>query len=184
MAKLAIFFGTGYEEIEALTVVDVCRRGGLDIDMVSITGEQAVTSSHGIQVTMDKLISDIDFSEYDMLVLPGGIPGTPNLEACDMLMAKLDEFYKAGKMIAAICAAPSIFAHRGYLKGRKACAFPSYEDELKELGVDYLADKAHRDGTVITGRGMGAAIDFSLLILEHFKGSEASEIMAKKVCFK
>ena len=90
MSRLAVFFAQGYEEIEALTVIDICRRGGLEADMVSVTGEREVTSSHGITVKTDKKFEEADFGEYDMLVLPGGMPGTKNLEAHEGLMAQVD----------------------------------------------------------------------------------------------
>ena len=109
MGKLAVFFAEGYEEIEALTVVDICRRCALDVDMVSVTKERTVRGSHGICVQMDKVYAEADFEGYDMLVLPGGMPGTKNLEAHQGLMDWVDRFYKDGRYIAAICAAPSIF---------------------------------------------------------------------------
>lgn len=117
--NIGIFFGSGYEEIEALTVVDLCRRAGLSIQMISITGEKIVTGSHNIAVTMDSTIDEIDFTSLDMIVLPGGMPGTKNLEACEKLMKKVDEFVDNNKFIAAICAAPSILGHRGILDGKK-----------------------------------------------------------------
>ena len=112
-------FGTGYEEIEALTVVDILRRQKIDTQMVSVTGEKTVTGSHQISVQMDCLIGDVDFGAVDVIVLPGGMPGTKNLEACDMLMEQVDAFAAVGKTVCAICAAPSILGHRGLLKGKK-----------------------------------------------------------------
>ena len=117
MAKIGVFFSAGYEEIEALTVVDLCRRAGIEVTMVSVDETAAVTGSHQITVQMDQLLSETDFDAFDLLVLPGGMPGTLHLEACDGLMEQLDRFYSAGKWVAAICAAPQIFGHRGYLKG-------------------------------------------------------------------
>ena len=131
MSKIAVFFAKGYEEIEALTVVDICRRLGLEIDMVSVTDETMVEGGHGIVVQMDKTFSQVDFNSYDMLLLPGGGEGTKNLEAHEALMAQIDAFYQAGKYIGAICAAPTIFGHRGILKGRRACCYPSLESHLE-----------------------------------------------------
>lgn len=127
MSKIAVFFAEGYEEIEALTVVDICRRCKIDVDMVSVTGEIMVSGSHNISVKTDMLFEDADFESYDMLVLPGGGKGTRGLEAHDGLMSRIDEFYSAGKYIAAICAAPSIFGHRGILRGRNACCYPGFD---------------------------------------------------------
>lgn len=100
MSRIAVFFAEGFEEIESLTVIDLCRRAGMEAEMVSVTGQKTVTGSHRITIETDKLIEDADFSEYDMLVLPGGMPGTKNLEACIMLMKQLDTFYVAGKQSA------------------------------------------------------------------------------------
>ena len=179
MSRTAIFFATGYEEIEALTVVDILRRAGEEITMVSITDERSVTSSHGVEVTMDKVLSEVNFDETDVIVLPGGMPGTKNLEACEALMEQVDAFVKAGKTVAAVCAAPSILGHRGHLNGKKACSFPDMESQLE--GAEVLREPAVIDGNIITGRGMGAAIPFGLAILEKLLGREGAEAMGKKI---
>ena len=182
MNKIAIFFAKGYEEIEALAVVDVCRRCGITIDMVSVTEEMQVEGAHGIMVGMDKTFSQVDFDEYDMLVLPGGGEGTRNLEAHQALMAQVDAFYENGKYIAAICAAPSIFGHKGILKGRKACCYPSFESHLE--GAEVTAGPVEVSDKVITSRGMGTAIDFGLAISEVFVGKDKAEEMAKAIIHK
>lgn len=179
MSKIAIFFAEGYEEIEALAVVDVCRRLKLDIDMVSVTGEKMVKGAHGIDIAMDKYIFELNFDEYDMLVLPGGMPGTRNLEANEALMKQIDAFYESGKYIGAICAAPSIFGHRGMLKGRKACCFPSFESHLE--GAEVTAGPVEIDGNVVTSRGMGTAIDFGLAIGGLFVEQEQVDALAKSI---
>ncbi len=181
MSKTAIFFATGYEEIEALTVVDILRRAGEEITMVSITDERSVTSSHGVEVTMDKVLSEVNFDETDVIVLPGGMPGTKNLEACEALMEQVDAFVQAGKTVAAVCAAPSILGHRGHLKGKKACSFPTMESQLE--GADVKQEPAVIDGNIITGRGMGAAIPFGLAILEKLQGKEAADAMGKSIVY-
>lgn len=183
MSRLAIFFGTGYEEIEALTVVDILRRAKEDIVMVSITGERQVTGSHGISVQMDQLLTEVNFEEIDGIVLPGGMPGTKNLEACGALMEQVDAFVKEGKLVAAICAAPSILGHRGHLQGKKACIFPGMEEHLS--GAQVVTDRpAVTDGNVITGRGMGAAIPFGLHILEKLQGRDEAQEMAERIVFE
>ncbi len=181
MSKIAIFFATGFEEIEALTVVDILRRAEESVEMVSITGERRVTSSHGVEVTADKVFSEVNFDETDVIVLPGGMPGTKNLEAFAPLMEQVDAFVKAGKLVTAICAAPSILGHRGHLKGKTACSFPTFEDHLE--GADLKREPAVIDGNIITGRGMGAAIPFGLAILEKLQGKDAAEAMAEKIVF-
>ncbi len=182
MSRTAIFFATGYEEIEALTVVDILRRAGEEITMVSATDERSVTSSHGVEVTMDKVLSEVNFDETDVIVLPGGMPGTKNLEACAALMEQVDAFIQAGKTVAAVCAAPSILGHRGHLNGKNACSFPDMESQLE--GAEVLQEPAVIDGNIITGRGMGAAIPFGLAILEKLQGKEAAEEMAVKIVYK
>ncbi len=181
MSKAAVFFGTGYEEIEALTVVDILRRAGVETVMVSVMDEKSVAGSHDIRVETDALIEEIDFTGLDVIVLPGGMPGTKNLEACEALMAQVDAFAAQGKIVAAICAAPSILGHRGILKGKKACSFPSFESHLE--GAQVLQQPAVMDGNLITGRGMGAAIPFGLKILEKLQGEEAARKMAEAIIF-
>ncbi|MCH5257862.1 MAG: DJ-1/PfpI family protein [Lachnospiraceae bacterium] len=181
MSKVCVFFATGYEEIEALTVVDILRRASIDVDMVSINDERKVTGSHNITVEMDKLFNEVDFDSIDMLVLPGGMPGTKNLEAFEPLMNKVDDFYNKGKYIAAICAAPSIFGHRGILKGKKACSYPTFESHLE--GAAVTKEPAVVDGKVITGRGMGTAIPFALTILKELKGDNEAASMKETIVF-
>lgn len=182
MSKIAVFFGTGYEEIEALTVVDILRRAGETVDMVSITDEKSVTGSHDITVGMDKTLLEVDFDSVDVLVLPGGMPGTKNLEACETLMGQVDGFVAEGKVVAAICAAPSILGHREHLKGKKACSYPSMESHLE--GAEVFRQPAVTDGNIITGRGMGAAIAFSLAILAKIQDQDAADKMADAVVFE
>ncbi len=182
MSKLAIFFATGYEEIEGLAVVDICRRCNLTIDMVSVTAERSVRGAHAISVEMDKVLSEVDFAEYDMLILPGGGLGTRNLEACEELMAQVDAFYEGGKYIGAICAAPSIFGHRGILKGRNACCYPGFESHLE--GACVTGNPVEISDHVITSRGMGTAIDFALAIVGEFCGREQADEMAWTIIYR
>lgn len=182
MSKAAVFLATGYEEIEALTVVDLCRRAGVETDMVSVTGEREVTGSHGISVVTDKLPEQAVLKEYDMLILPGGMPGTKNLEAQEALMGQIDAFAAAGKYIAAICAAPGIFGHRGILKGRRACCYPSFESQL--AGAEVTQNPVEISGNVITSRGMGTAIPFGLAIVSVLAGKEAADRLAEGIVFR
>ena len=181
MSKVCVFFAEGYEEIEALTVVDLLRRAGIETQMVSVTGDKQVTSSHNVPVIMDALLADVNFDEVDMIVLPGGMPGTKNLENCAELMAQVDAFVQAGKYVAAICAAPSILGHRGILQGRRACCYPEYEEEL--TGAEVTRNSVEIAGNVIASRGMGCAIDFSLAIVSVYKGQNAAKELAEKVVY-
>ena len=131
---------------------------------------------------MDKIFTEADFASYEMLVLPGGAQGTKNLEAHEGLMAQVDAFYAADKYIAAICAAPSIFGHRGILKGRRACCYPSFESELD--GAEVTEGPVEISEHVITSRGMGTAIDFALAIAAVFAGKEKAEEMADTIVYR
>lgn len=182
MAKIGVFFAEGYEEIEALTTVDLCRRAGIEVLMVATDNAASVTGSHGIRVSMDIALSDVDFDSLDMLVLPGGKSGTENLEHCSALMEQLDRFYESGRWIAAICAAPSIFGHRMYLEGKRATSYPSFTEHLKGARVTH--SPAVSDGNVITGRGMGASIAFGLLIVEKLISGQAADELAKTIVYE
>jgi len=186
MSRIAVFLAEGFEEIEALTVVDLCRRAGLEVMMAAVTKEDEdtciVTGSHGISVKADVALKQVDFDGLHMLVLPGGMPGTRNLEACAPLMEKLDAFYKAGRCIAAICAAPSIFGHRGYLEGRNACAYPGFEKEL--TGAKVSTNQVEVSDHVTTSRGLGTAIPFALAIVERFCGKDKERELAKSVVYQ
>lgn len=182
MSRAAVFFGTGYEEIEALTVVDILRRAEVETIMVSVTDEKSVTGSHDIEVRMDAVIDEVDFEQIDVIVLPGGMPGTKKLEACESLMSQVDAFVSRNKIVAAICAAPSILGHRGILRGKQACSYPTFESHLE--GAEVLHEPAVTDGNIITGRGMGTAIPFGLAILEKLRGKEAAEQMAKTIVYQ
>lgn len=181
MSQVLIFFAEGHEEIEALTVVDILRRAGIEIDMVSVTGKKEVTGAHGITTVCDKLIAEADFKSASMLVLPGGMPGTLNLEACAPLMEQVRGFQEEGKYIAAICAAPTVFGRAGLLNGKKACCYPDMEGDLKGADVSY--DAVCVDGKTITSRGMGTAIEFALAIVTAFQGQSAADEMAKKIVY-
>ncbi len=178
---IGVFFAQGFEEIEALTVVDILRRADLEVAMIAVDDQKTVTGSHGIEVTMDRGLSSVDFDTLDMMVLPGGQPGTKNLELCSPLMQELDLFEKEGKPVSAICAAPTIFGHRGYLQDREACCYPGLEEQLRGAIVRYTP--AVVDEHITTGRGMGCALDFSLAIVERFCGKEKADTLRKAVVY-
>lgn len=170
-----LFLADGFEVIEALTVVDLLRRADVPVKTVSIMEKKEVVSSHSVTVTADQLYEEADFSDASMLILPGGMPGTKNLEAFGPLMARLDEWNEAGRDIAAICAAPSIFAHRGYLKGKDACSYPTFEEHLAEGGAHVNHNEVTVSGHMIMARGMGCAIPFGLAIVERLADRESAE---------
>lgn len=177
MGKAAIFLATGFEEIEAISIIDVLRRGEVEIDIVSVSGNESVQGSHGINIISDKLFFDIDFSEYELLILPGGMPGTLNLSKHEGLCELLKEFNKKEKYIAAICAAPSVLGKLNILEGKKVTCYPGYEEEL--LGGIVTNSDIVRDGNIITGKGAGVAIKFSLDILKLYKDAYFIEKLTK-----
>ncbi len=179
MAKIAIFLADGFEEVEAFAPVDILRRGGMDVSMVSIMGRKQVNGSHGIDVQADILLEELDFDSMDMLILPGGKMGTENLRICTLLHEKLREFDAAGKYIAAICAAPTVFGQLGLLKGKKATCYGGLEDKL--TGAETLTEPVVVDGHTITSRGMGTSIQFGLKLLEIFTDAATAEKMARTV---
>lgn len=174
--KVAIFFGTGYEEIEALAVVDVLRRADIQITMVGVNGDR-VTSSRGITICMDKKIEDIVIDDYDMLVLPGGIPGVDNLYANSTLTQTIKNFKMQNKWLAAICAAPSILGKLGVLQQEKATCYPGFEDTLD--GCEYIDQSVVCSNHIITAKGAGVSLDFAFKILEVIKGKEVVEGLRK-----
>ncbi|MBP5198280.1 MAG: DJ-1/PfpI family protein [Lachnospiraceae bacterium] len=182
MSKVAVFLAEGFEEIEALTVSDILRRAKVDVENVSISDDRYVTGSHGIKVQADKVFSEVDFDSLEVIVLPGGMPGSLNLEAFDPLMDRVDEFIEKDKYVAAICAAPQILGHKEVLAGKRACCSSGFEGELKGAEVTY--ERVEKSGNIITSRGMGTAIDFALCIAEIYIGKEAAEALSKKIAYK
>lgn len=182
MSEVCVFLADGVEEIEALTVVDILRRGGVAVETVSISDSKSVTSSHKVTVQADKLLSEIDFAEVAMIVLPGGMPGTLNLEACKPLMEQVDKFNAEGKYLSAVCAAPSIFGHKGFLKGRTACCFPEFESHLE--GATVTKNPVEVCDHFITSRGMGTTIEFALAILARMKDQTCADDIRKRIVYK
>lgn len=166
-----VFLAAGFEDIEALAPIDILRRAELLVTTVSITEDPLVTSAHGVGVVADACIADIDFGAADMLVLPGGLPGATNLDACEPLRQGILAHYEAGKPLAAICAAPLVFGHLGILEGRHATCYPGFETHL--TGATYTAALVEKDGQFITGKGPAAAMEFGYALAAYFVGDEA-----------
>lgn len=162
---------TGFEEIEALTVVDILRRAEIPVKMVSVTDNLNVTGAHGIEVVADCLLSGIEDGE--LLFLPGGLPGVTNLEASKAVVDLIKKYASTEKYISAICAAPSILGKLGLLNGRKATCYPSFEKYLD--GAEYLTEKVVIDGNFITSRGAGTASDLGFKIVSLLKVKELAE---------
>lgn len=165
-----VFLAEGFEEIEALTVVDILRRADITVNTVSI-GEICVTGAHGITVTADKKITECE--ECDMVVLPGGLPGVNNLENSPLLTNILLKQNKAQKYIAAICAAPMILGKLGMLKNKNAVSYPGFEKYFE--GGNAKDDNVCVDGHIITSRGMGTALEFAYEIVSILKDRETAQ---------
>lgn len=179
MAKVYIFLADGFEEIEGLTVVDLLRRVGIEIDMVSVTDNLYVTGSHNIEIKADILFEDAEFDDGDMLVLPGGMPGSRSLGAHEGLDLLLRSWSSKGKKIAAICAAPTVLGNKGLLQGKNVTCFPGFEEEL--IGANIKNAGVVEDGNIITSKGMGTAIDFSLAIIKTLLNEETATKIAKTI---
>ena len=175
------FLADGFEEIEALCPVDLCRRVGIDAKTVSITESNVVTGSHGIAVMADLTAKDT-LGDFDMIVLPGGLPGTTNLEASPLVQSAIDKALAEEKYIAAICAAPMVLGNRGILDGKEAICFPGFEKYL--TGATVSEKKVVLDGKVLTAAGMGVSHDFGLAIVEIFKGKETADKLGATVLYK
>ena len=179
--QVSVFLADGFEEIEGLTVVDLLRRAGITVTTVSITGASLIHGAHGIDVQADKLFEEMNYENQDMLVLPGGMPGTLNLGKHNGLEQLLKEFDKQEKYIAAICAAPSVFGQYGFLKGKKATSYPGFEEQLE--GATYMTEAVVVSEHIITSRGMGTAIDFSLALIEQLIDKEKAEAIGKSIIY-
>ena len=167
------FLADGFEEMEALCPVDILRRGECELLTVGV-GEEIITGSHGISVCADITAAEIVLDDsLDMIILPGGMPGTLNLEKNLYVQKAIDFCAENNKYITAICAAPSIRGHKGLLKDRSAICFPGFEEQLncKKLSDDYVC----ADGNIITAKGAGVAQEFGLKLLEKLKGKSASD---------
>lgn len=183
MAQAYIFLAPGYEEVEMLTVVDMVRRAKLEIEMVSVTDQKEVTSSHNVTIIADKLFSEADFASAKMLILPGGIPGTPNLRAYEPLCRQLKAFAEDDqKWVAAVCAAPTVLGELGILDGHKATCYPTFAEKL--LCGEYVKQPVVRDGHVITSRGMGTCIDFAGEIIAALKDQETAEQVKTAIIYQ
>ncbi|MBQ4109133.1 MAG: DJ-1/PfpI family protein [Clostridia bacterium] len=176
-----IFLADGFEEIEALCVLDFLRRAGVETKTVGISGKTA-TGSHKIPVICDIEASSLTGNEdIDMIILPGGLPGANNLDESPLVNKFIEKVVSQDKFIAAICAAPFILGKRGILSGKRACCYPGFEKELIGANVSY--DGCVRDGKIITARAMGKSHDFALEIIEALCGREVRENLAKSVLY-
>ena len=179
MSKVNMFFAEGFEEVEALTAVDLLRRAGVETCMVSITGSLVVEGAHGIKVEMNELFEDIN--EADCIVLPGGMPGTKYLKEHKGLAELILKAKEEGKLLAAICAAPTVFGELGILEGVKATCYPGLEDKLLKAVV--CKDTVVSDGQFVTSRGVGTAIDFALTLIERLCNKNIADNISASIVY-
>lgn len=175
-----VFLADGFEEIEAIATIDLLRRAGVEVCTVSVSEREYVNGAHGITVKADSLFSAKDFADAEMLVLPGGMPGTKNLGEHVGLCALLKQFNAAGKYLAAICAAPSVLGQLGLLEGKQATCYPGFESAL---GDSFIGGVLVESKNIITAKGPGVAADFALTIISVLKGEDAALEVADAAIF-
>lgn len=177
--KIAVHLANGFEEIEAITIVDVLRRAELDVLVVSVSGKLEVIGAHKIAVLADIMFENVNYKNVEMIILPGGMPGASNLNAHEGLKKMILKFNGENKPLGAICAAPLVYGNLGLLKGKKAVCYPGFEDQLN--GAEVLMVPVIKSGNIITGRGIGAALKFALSIVEDLISKEKADLLAKQM---
>ncbi|MDD4632185.1 MAG: DJ-1/PfpI family protein [Proteiniphilum sp.] len=168
MKKVVLFLANGFEEIEALGTLDILRRAQIPVKTVSISDDKTVTGAHNISVIADTIFAEADFTEVEVLVLPGGMPGAKHLNEHEGVKNLLLEFNKQQKMIASICAAPMVLGGLRLLEGRRATCYPGFEPEL--IGAQVTGENVVVDGNLTTGKGPGLVFDFALRLVEQIAG--------------
>lgn len=182
MKRAVMLFAQGYETVEALMVVDILRRGGVEVTMASINEDEFVRSSHNVNVEMDAVLGEVDVLTYDAIILPGGMPGTLNLGESEAVKKAVLAMNEAGKIVSAICAAPGVLGKYGLLEGKNACSYPEHEGNLH--GANVLRDPVVTDGTIVTSRGLGTALEFGLRLLEILEGVEKADQIRKAIVYQ
>ncbi len=171
--KVYLFLAEGFEEIEAVAPIDIFRRAGIETITVSITSDKIVTGAHGIGVVADTLFESTDFSGEYLLFLPGGMPGTLNLSKHEGLLALIAAHAGKGKLIAAICAAPSVLGKLNLLEGKEAICYPGFENEMQNAKLS--SSDSVKSGTIFTAKAAGVAMKFAINIVEELKGKETAD---------
>lgn len=180
MAKVYAMIADGTEEVECLAVVDILRRCGIETVLVSAGETRNVVSSHGIRIEADATAAGTDFSDGDVIFLPGGMPGAENLSSCEPLIEALGKAAADGRRIAAICAAPGVVLGRhGFLKGKKATCFPGFEKEM--IGAEHVEKGVVTDGNITTAKGLGTALDLGLELARILAGEDVAADIKKRI---
>lgn len=180
MSKAYAFIADGTEEVELLAAVDLLRRAGVETVITSVDGMTA-TSSHGVKITADGLICDFDFSDADLLFIPGGLQGSVRMGGCKELVSAIERQLGAGKRVAAICAAPAeVLGANGFMNGKRGICFPNHESKMKGATVVSGA-RVVTDGNITTARGLGCAIDLGLELISLLCGGDVASDIKKKI---
>ena len=177
MKTAIVFLANGFEEMEATGTIDILRRGGVEVNIVTINSSREVTGAHGMVYLADQTLAEADCSTADALILPGGMPGATNLNACAPLCELLKAHYAQEKLIAAICAAPLVLGGLGFLQGRKATCYPGFEEQL--TGASVTGEAVEVDDHIITGRGPGLVFNFGLALVAYLQGIETADQVAE-----
>jgi 4-methyl-5(b-hydroxyethyl)-thiazole monophosphate biosynthesis len=179
MAKALVFLATGFEEIEALTVVDVLRRAGVEVTVAGLT-PNVTEGKHGVKVVPDKSIDDVKVEDFDAVVVPGGNPGYKNLRKDPRVIDMVKKAFNSNKLVAAICAGPTVLSDAGILEGKACTVYPGMDKELEAGGGKPKHDIVVVDGNIITSRGPATALPFALKLAEKLAGKQAAEAVSKK----
>ena len=182
--SVAVLLATGFEEVEALAVVDALYRAGIRADLISIENERHVASSHGIKVVADLMLDDADLASYTVVFLPGGMPGTLGLKANERVREELARRASSGEKTAAICAAPSILAELGVLQGKRATANPGFMAALSAGGAQAETTPVVVDGNIVTSRGAGTALELGFELVRQLLGDEAAQSVRESVVWE
>lgn len=173
--KIYVFLANGFEEVEALGPIDVCRRAGLDVVTVSINDTKTVEGAHGVNIIADTLFTDNNYNDADLLFLPGGMPGATNLNAHEGLREVILAHHQQEKALAAICAAPLVYGSLGLTEGKNMTCYPGFEKYL--TGANYTASLVEIDGKMLTGKGPAAALGLGYAIIEYFCGADNADAL-------
>jgi 4-methyl-5(b-hydroxyethyl)-thiazole monophosphate biosynthesis len=180
MKRVLVPLAEGFEEIEAVTIVDLLRRANVEVHTAALA-DRGVTGSHGITLEADLGLGEVRAADYDMIVLPGGMPGADHLRKDARIDGLLREFASTGRYAAAICAAPGVLAHAGLLDGREATSFPGFLDQNSAPGIRLSDAPVVIDGKVVTSRGPGTAIDFALALIALLEGQAAADTVGGRL---
>jgi len=177
-----MLLGTGFEETEAIAPLDLLRRAGVEIQTVGLNGK-TIYGGHGIGVAADIEIDQLDLTDAEMIIIPGGLGGVASIRACEKAMNSLKFCWDNGKFVAAICAGPTVLADLGITEGRNATCYPGCEEGMGSAHVDASA-ACVRDGKLITGASAGCAVSFGLMLVDALKGSETAEKIRKQIVIR